>query len=78
MPVYFIGTGAYLYDSTYIGLQISSKAFGISVPEVLNRATITGSIDIGRHPGVVTVTFLAPTKYLEKINILNLIQNQYL
>lgn len=77
LPVSFIGTGANLNEATDNGLQRAAKAFGITVPEVLNRATITGSIDIGRHPGVVTVTFLAPTKYLEKINILELAQTQY-
>lgn len=77
LPVSFIGTGANLNEATDNGLQRAAKAFDISVPEVLNRATITGSIDIGRHPGVVTVTFLAPTKYLEKINLLELAHTQY-
>lgn len=77
LPVSFVGTGANLNEATDNGLERAAKAFGITVPEVLNRATITGSIDIGRHPGVVTVTFLAPTKYLEKVNILELAQTQY-
>lgn len=77
LPVSFIGTGANLNEATDNGLQRAADAFGITVPEVLNRATITGSIDIGRHPGVVTVTFLAPTKYLEKLNILNFVEDQY-
>lgn len=77
LPVSFIGTGANLNEATDNGLQRAADAFGITVPEVLNRATITGSIDIGRHPGVVTVTFLAPAKYLEKLNILNYVEDQY-
>lgn len=32
----------------------------MSVPEVKNRATVTGGIKIGRPPGVVQVTFRAP------------------
>ena len=36
----------------------------MSVPEVKNRATITGAIEIGRAPGVVQVTFLAPAEKL--------------
>ena len=32
----------------------------MTVPEVKNRATITGAIEIGRNPGVVQVTFRAP------------------
>lgn len=77
LPVSFIGTGANLNEATDNGLQRAAKAFNISVPEVLNRATITGSIDIGRHPGVVTVTFLAPTKYLKKLNITALVKEHY-
>ncbi|TWI54515.1 hypothetical protein IQ10_03068 [Halalkalibacter nanhaiisediminis] len=50
---------------------------GITVPEVMNRATITGSIEIGRHPGVVTITFLAPTHYLDKVGLTELIKEQY-
>ena len=36
----------------------------MSVPEVMNRATIAGAIEIGRHPGVVQVTFRAPAERL--------------
>jgi formamidase len=38
---------------------------GLSIPEVKNRATISGAIEIGRHPGVVQVTFRAPTDRLD-------------
>lgn len=77
LPVSFIGTGANLNEATDNGLQRAANAFGITVPEVLNRATITGSIDIGRHPGVVTVTFLAPIKYLKARNLLKVVEKQY-
>jgi len=30
---------------------------GVSLPEVMNRATLAGAIAIGRHPGFVWVTF---------------------
>jgi formamidase len=42
------------------GLERAARLLGMSVPEVKNRATITGAIEIGRHPGVVQVTFRAP------------------
>jgi formamidase len=32
----------------------------MEVPDVQNRATITGAIEIGRHPGVVQVTCGVP------------------
>ena len=31
----------------------------------MNRATMAGAIEIGRHPGVVRVTFRAPLKSLD-------------
>ena len=77
LPISFIGTGANLNDATTNGLERAAEALGISVPEVMNRATITGSIEIGRHPGVVTVTFLAPTEYLDQIGLTRLIKDHY-
>ena len=76
-PVSFVGTGANLNEATDNGLQRAADLLGMTVPEVMNRATITGSIEIGRHPGVVTVTFLAPLDRLEKVGIAGLVQEQY-
>ncbi|MDY0405176.1 acetamidase/formamidase family protein [Virgibacillus sp. 179-BFC.A HS] len=76
-PVSFIGTGENLNKATDNGMERAAKIFGITVPEVMNRATITGSIEIGRHPGVVTVTFLAPKQYLEKAGLLDLVKGFY-
>ncbi|WP_027955997.1 acetamidase/formamidase family protein [Halobacillus kuroshimensis] len=76
-PVSFIGTGADLNEATTNGMERAARAFGIDVPEVMNRSTITGSVDIGRHPGVVTVTFLAPAHYLEKIKLERLVRDYY-
>ena len=42
----------------------------MTVPEVKNRATVTGAIEIGRHPGVVHVTFRAPVDRLEERGLL--------
>jgi len=77
LPISFIGTGANLNEATENGLQRAAEAFGITVPEVMNRATITGSIEIGRHPGVVTVTFLAPTSYIDQLGLTHLVKDQY-
>lgn len=77
LPVSFIGTGANLNEATNNGLERAAHAFDVTVPEILNRATVTGSIDIGRHPGVVTVTFLAPKQYLQKANLLSVVEQQY-
>jgi formamidase len=77
LPISFIGTGANLNEATENGLQRAAKVLGISVPEVMNRATITGAIEIGRHPGVVTVTFLCPVHYLNEIGLTTLVRDQY-
>jgi hypothetical protein len=49
----------------------------MSVPEVMNRATIAGAIEIGRHPGVVQVTFRAPADRLEARGLLGYAVEQY-
>lgn len=77
LPISIIGTGANLNEATEVGLKRAATLFNISVPEVMNRATITGSIEIGRHPGVVTVTFLAPVNYLNQIGLTELVKSQY-
>jgi formamidase len=77
LPISFIGTGANLNEATENGLNRAAELLGVSVPEIMNRATITGSIEIGRHPGVVTVTFLAPVNYLDKLGLTEMIGDQY-
>lgn len=77
LPLSVIGTGPSLNHATDNGLARSAKLFEVSVPEIMNRATITGSIEIGRHPGVVTVTFLAPKSYLEKAKLYSVVDDQY-
>src|SRR5699024_9536525 len=76
-PISFIGSGATLNEATENGMDRAANLFGITVPEVMNRATINGAIEIGRNPGVVTVTFLAPRQYLEKNGLLELVRSRY-
>ena len=49
----------------------------MTVPEVMNRATVTGAIEIGRHPGVVQVTFRAPVDRLEARGLLAYARESY-
>lgn len=77
LPVSFVGTGPDLNAATDNGLERAARLLGMTVPEVKNRATITGSIQIGRHPGVVTVTFLAPIDGLKRVGIAHLARGQY-
>jgi len=64
LPVSVIGTGPDLNAATDNGLARAAELLGMTVPEVANRATISGAIEIGRHPGVVQVTFRAPVERL--------------
>jgi formamidase len=66
-----------LNSATENGLARAAAILRMTVPEVKNRATITGSIEIGRHPGVVHVTFRAPLDRLERLGLLTLVEDQY-
>ncbi|MFW6097503.1 MAG: acetamidase, partial [Chloroflexota bacterium] len=77
LPISVIGTGPDLNAATDNGLERAAQLFGMTVPEVRNRATITGAIEIGRHPGVVQVTFRAPVDLLEKNGLLGFARDQY-
>ena len=76
-PVSVIGTGPDLNSATDNGLQRAAELLGMSVPEVKNRATVTGAIEIGRHPGVVQVTFRAPADRLEQRGLLSYARELY-
>lgn len=77
LPISFVGTGADLNIATENGLKRAATLLEMTVPEVMNRATITGAIQIGRNPGVVTVTFLAPVERLEQLGIAQFAREQY-
>jgi acetamidase/formamidase len=77
LPISVIGTGPDLNAATDNGLNRAAKLLDLSVPEVMNRATITGAIEIGRHPGVVQVTFRAPADKLEAAGLLGYAIDQY-
>ncbi|WP_229496189.1 hypothetical protein [Massilia polaris] len=75
-PLTFIGSGAKLNAATENGLQRAAKATGLAYDEVLNRATITGSIEISRLPGTVRVTLLCPFT-LDRMGIGHLVRAKY-
>lgn len=76
-PVSVVGTGPDLNAATDNGLRRAAELLDMSVPEVMNRATVTGAIEIGRHPGVVHVTFRAPVDRLEARGLLAYAREQY-
>jgi flavin-binding protein dodecin len=76
-PVSFVGTGPDLNAATDNGLARAARLLEMTVAEVKNRATITGGIEIGRHPGVIQVTFRAPVGLLERLGLKPFLQEQY-
>jgi acetamidase/formamidase len=76
-PISVIGTGPDLNSATDNGLARAAELLDMTVPEVKNRATVTGAIEIGRHPGVVHVTFRAPVDRLEARGLLNYARELY-
>ena len=76
-PISVIGTGPDLNQATDNGLERAAALLEMTIPEVKNRASITGAIEIGRHPGVVQVTFRAPLEALDRPGLLPFVRDQY-
>ncbi|MGF6726672.1 formamidase [Paraburkholderia sp. GAS41] len=76
-PITFIGSGVNLNAATENGLHRAAAVTGLSYEEVLNRATITGSIEISRLPGTVRVTILCPLAILDRMGIGHLVREKY-
>ncbi len=72
-PVCFIGTGASMNEAIDNGLERASSVLDMPLPEVKNRATVAGAIEIGRAPGVVMVTFRCPVEKLEKTGLMRFV-----
>ena len=76
-PITFIGSGKDLNEATKNGLQRAADITGLHYDDIQNRATIAGSIEISRLPGVVRVTFMCPLPIVERMGIAHLIRQQY-
>ena len=76
-PLQAVGSGANLNAAISNGLERAAQVLDMSLEEVQNRTTLTGAIEIGRAPGLVTVTLLAPVKRLEVLGILRLVEQIY-
>lgn len=76
-PISVIGTAPGMNAAIVNGLERAAKLLNMSVSEVRNRATINGAIEIGRDPGVIQVTFLAPLKNLDAAGLGDIARQQY-
>ena len=77
LPISVVGTGPDLNSAVTNGLERAAALLDATVPEMKNRATITGAIEIGRAPGVVQVTFLAPAEKLAARALEQLVRTHY-
>ena len=69
LPIQVIGTGETINAATDNAVLRASRFLGISKPEILNRGTINGCVQISRLPGVVQLSLLIPFEILEKKGI---------
>lgn len=76
-PIQMVGSGANLNEATDNGVARLAELLGMSKEEVLNRVTISGAVEIGRLPGVVTVTMLTPLTKLAELGLAELVKEQY-
>lgn len=76
-PISVIGTAANLNEAIDNGLERAAKLLDMTVAEVRNRATVNGAIEIGRAPGVIQVTFLAPLTKLDAVGLGDYAREQY-
>jgi len=77
LPLAIVGTGASLNAAADNALSRAAELFNSTVPEMKNRATITGSIDIGRAPGVVLMSLRLPLPMLKATGLLGYAMEQY-
>ncbi|MGI6632344.1 MAG: acetamidase/formamidase family protein [Bacillota bacterium] len=77
LPIQVIGTGRNINAATENGLQRMAKITDLPLPEVRNRCTITGQVEIGRLPGVVQISMLVPGSILRRIGLWDIVSKQY-
>ncbi|ARS90708.1 acetamidase/formamidase family protein [Natrarchaeobaculum aegyptiacum] len=76
-PIQVIGSGATVNDATQNAFDRAGDLLEMSEGEVRTRCTFTGGVEIGRLPGVVQLTMLAPMDRLEECGIDHLVREQY-
>ena len=76
-PLQVVGSGANLNEAADNGVARLANLVGMSQEQVLNRVTLSGAVEIGRLPGVVTVTMLVPLTKLAELGLAGLVKKQY-
>lgn len=76
-PIQIIGSGATINDATENAYDRAETLLGMSEGEIRTRCTFTGGVEVGRLPGVVQLTMLAPMEVLEDQGLAHLVRAQY-
>jgi acetamidase/formamidase len=76
-PIQVIGSGETINDATENAFDRAGDLLDMSEGEIRGRCTFTGGVEIGRLPGVVQLTMLAPMDRLEDCGIAHLVRGQY-
>lgn len=76
-PIQMVGSGATINEATDNGVARLVALFEMSKEEVQNRVTLTGGVEIGRLPGIVTVSMLVPLDKLTQVGLIDLVKEQY-
>ncbi|WP_458207493.1 acetamidase/formamidase family protein [Haladaptatus sp. NG-SE-30] len=76
-PIQVIGSGATINDATENAFERAGNLLEMTEGEVRARCTFTGGVEIGRLPGVVQLTMLAPMERLEERGLAHLVRSQY-
>lgn len=76
-PIQVVGSGPNLNAAVQNALERTSYLLEMGIDEVRNRVTITGSLEIGRAPGLVLASILAPVEQLDRLGVWSLVREQY-
>jgi acetamidase/formamidase len=76
-PIQVVGSGATINEATENAFDRAGKLLDMSEGEIRTRCTFTGGVEIGRLPGVVQLTMLAPMAKLEERGMAHLVRDQY-
>ncbi|NHN60081.1 MULTISPECIES: acetamidase/formamidase family protein [Halorussus] len=76
-PLQVVGSGATINDATDNAFDRAGTLLDMTEGEVRARCTFTGGVEIGRLPGVVQLSMLAPMDRLEERGLDHLVREQY-
>ena len=77
LPIQVVGSGSDLNAATENGLERAAALLDMDVNEIKNRVTLSGAVEIGRAPGLVLVSLLAPMEQLRALGLEGLVREQY-